>query len=125
MTGVHVQAETPAVAAQEAGERRSEVYMGIDVYGRGTYAGGQMNSHVAAAAALREGVFLPACEGSCTAEAPSEPFSLGIYNAASLGLCQYANALSGRFFSMPGSIGLLTQSYRWQLMLTKGCESAW
>ena len=32
--------------------------MGIDVFGRGTYAGGQLNSYVAAAAALREGARL-------------------------------------------------------------------
>ena len=43
------------MAAQEAGERRREVYMGIDVFGRGTYAGGQLNSYVAAAAAIRKG----------------------------------------------------------------------
>ena len=29
--------------------------MGIDVFGRGTYGGGQLNSYVAAAAALEEG----------------------------------------------------------------------
>ena len=29
--------------------------MGIDVFGRGTYGGGQLNSYVAAAAALKEG----------------------------------------------------------------------
>ena len=29
--------------------------MGIDVFGRGTYGGGQLNTHVAAAAAIREG----------------------------------------------------------------------
>ena len=53
-----MQAETPAVAARAAGERKREVYMGIDVFGRGTYAGGQLNSYVAAAAAVREGMCL-------------------------------------------------------------------
>ena len=42
--------------AKEAGDRTRDVYMGIDVFGRGTYAGGQLNSYVAAAAALQEGV---------------------------------------------------------------------
>jgi hypothetical protein len=51
-----VQAETPAVAALEAGDRTRDVYMGIDVFGRGTYAGGQLNCYVAAAAALQEGM---------------------------------------------------------------------
>ena len=50
-----LQAETPGKAAQEAGKRRKEVYLGIDVFGRGTYASGGLNSYVAAAAALREG----------------------------------------------------------------------
>ncbi len=50
-----MQAETPAVAAMAAGQRKREVYMGIDVFGRGTYGGGQLNSYVAAAAAVREG----------------------------------------------------------------------
>jgi len=53
-----VQAETPAVAARAAGERKRDVYMGIDVFGRGTYGGGQLNSYVAAAAAVQEGVCL-------------------------------------------------------------------
>lgn len=60
MTGDPLQAETPTVAAWEAGERRREVYMGIDVFGRGTYGGGQLNSYVAAAAALKEGGSNPA-----------------------------------------------------------------
>ncbi|CAK0782655.1 hypothetical protein CVIRNUC_005853 [Coccomyxa viridis] len=49
-------AETPGAAAAGAGERRTNVYMGIDVFGRGTYGGGQLNTHVAAAAASREGL---------------------------------------------------------------------
>jgi len=53
-----MQAETPAMAARAAGERKRDVYMGIDVFGRGTYGGGQLNSYVAAAAAVREGVRL-------------------------------------------------------------------
>ena len=53
--GLCLQAETPGAAAAEAGERRTDVYMGIDVFGRGTYGGGQLSTHVAAAAAIREG----------------------------------------------------------------------
>lgn len=51
-----MQAETPAEVAKEAGARARDVYLGVDVFGRGTYAGGQLNSYVAAAAALQEGV---------------------------------------------------------------------
>ena len=46
-----MQACTPAAAAAAAGERRRDVFCGIDVFGRGTYAGGQLNSDVAAATA--------------------------------------------------------------------------
>ena len=47
--------------------------MGIDVFGRGTYAGGQLNSYVAAAAALKEGRSDPALpEEQCLAEALPE-----------------------------------------------------
>lgn len=50
------QAGTPLEAAKAAGERNQDVFMGIDVFGRGTFAGGQLNSNVAAAAARQEGV---------------------------------------------------------------------
>ena len=33
--------------------------MGIDVFGRGTYGGGELSTHVAAAAAIREGGAAP------------------------------------------------------------------
>lgn len=45
------QAGTPAAAAAAAGGRRRDVFCGIDVFGRGTYAGGQLSCDVAAAAA--------------------------------------------------------------------------
>ncbi len=78
-----LQAETPRKAAQEAGEHRREVYMGIDVYGRGTYAGGQMNSYVAAAAALREGGSDDALSGGWRLkEAPPE--YILVYDGAAL-----------------------------------------
>lgn len=53
-----LQAETPGAAAAEAGGRKADVYMGIDVFGRGTYGGGKLNTHVAAAAAICEGALL-------------------------------------------------------------------
>ena len=61
-----LQAETPEAAAAEAGERRTDVYMGIDVFGRGTYGGGGLNTHVAAAAAIREGASFKQLTFSCT-----------------------------------------------------------
>ena len=44
------------------------MYMGIDVFGRGTYGGGQLNTNVAAAAAIREGVLclIPASSSCCS-----------------------------------------------------------
>ncbi len=84
--------------------------MGIDVYGRGTYAGGQLNSYVAAAAALREGVPLPHCEGLCTAETPAD---LGYDDAALMGVCQYANALNAGLITMSVSICMLIQSHHY------------
>lgn len=50
-----MQAWTPLEAAQAAGARATDVFMGIDVFGRGSYAGGQLNCNIAAAAARREG----------------------------------------------------------------------
>ncbi|XP_043720204.1 cytosolic endo-beta-N-acetylglucosaminidase 1-like isoform X2 [Telopea speciosissima] len=40
-------ANYPKLSAAAAGERKSDVYMGIDVFGRNTYGGGQWNSKVA------------------------------------------------------------------------------
>ncbi|KAK1322047.1 hypothetical protein QJS10_CPA03g01106 [Acorus calamus] len=37
----------PKRSAHVAGERKFDVYMGIDVFGRGTYGGGEWNTHVA------------------------------------------------------------------------------
>ncbi|XP_022957025.1 cytosolic endo-beta-N-acetylglucosaminidase 1-like [Cucurbita moschata] len=39
--------ETPKNSAAAAGERKYDVYMGIDVFGRGTYGGGEWNTNVA------------------------------------------------------------------------------
>ncbi|GMI87319.1 Endo-beta-N-acetyglucosaminidase 85A [Hibiscus trionum] len=39
--------EYPKLSAKVAGERKFDVYMGIDVFGRGTYGGGQWNTNVA------------------------------------------------------------------------------
>ncbi|EIE20293.1 glycoside hydrolase, partial [Coccomyxa subellipsoidea C-169] len=49
-------AGTPLEAAAAAGERKQDVYMGIDVFGRGTFGGGQLNCNVAAAAARQQGL---------------------------------------------------------------------
>jgi len=46
---------TPRLTALEAGQRRRDVYMGVDVFGRGTYGGGGKNCDVALTAALKEG----------------------------------------------------------------------
>ncbi len=53
-----LQAGTPLEAAAAAGERKQDVYMGIDVFGRGTFGGGQLNCNVAAAAARQQGNLL-------------------------------------------------------------------
>ncbi|KAK6929512.1 Glycoside hydrolase, family 85 [Dillenia turbinata] len=37
----------PKLSADAAGDRKFDVYMGIDVFGRGTYGGGQWNTNVA------------------------------------------------------------------------------
>uniref|UniRef100_A0A2P2KK58 mannosyl-glycoprotein endo-beta-N-acetylglucosaminidase n=1 Tax=Rhizophora mucronata TaxID=61149 RepID=A0A2P2KK58_RHIMU len=37
----------PKLSASEAGDRKFDVYMGIDVFGRNTYGGGQWNTNVA------------------------------------------------------------------------------
>ncbi|KAH7537607.1 hypothetical protein FEM48_Zijuj03G0110900 [Ziziphus jujuba var. spinosa] len=37
----------PSLSAAVAGDRKFDVYMGIDVFGRGTYGGGQWNTNVA------------------------------------------------------------------------------
>lgn len=36
-----VQENFPKLSADVAGDRKFDVYMGIDVFGRGTYGGGQ------------------------------------------------------------------------------------
>ncbi|GFP86568.1 cytosolic endo-beta-n-acetylglucosaminidase [Phtheirospermum japonicum] len=35
------------ISADAAGDRKFDVYMGVDVFGRGTYGGGEWNTHVA------------------------------------------------------------------------------
>ncbi|CAA0831346.1 Cytosolic endo-beta-N-acetylglucosaminidase 1, partial [Striga hermonthica] len=37
----------PKLSADVAGDRKYDVYMGVDVFGRGTYGGGQWKTHVA------------------------------------------------------------------------------
>jgi mannosyl-glycoprotein endo-beta-N-acetylglucosaminidase len=37
----------PKASAEIAGDRKYDVYMGIDVFGRGTYGGGQWTANVA------------------------------------------------------------------------------
>lgn len=54
-----MQSWTPFEAAQAAGARKQDVFMGIDVFGRSSYAGGELNCNIAAAAAAREGALLP------------------------------------------------------------------
>ncbi|KAK6932967.1 Glycoside hydrolase, family 85 [Dillenia turbinata] len=41
------QEDYPKLSADAAGDRKFDVYMGIDVFGRGTYGGGQWNTNVA------------------------------------------------------------------------------
>lgn len=38
-----LQEDYPKLSAAVAGDRKFDVYMGIDVFGRGTYGGGQWN----------------------------------------------------------------------------------
>ena len=47
--------DTPAKAAAVAGDRRRDVYMGVDVFGRNTYGGGGMTCNVALKAAHSPG----------------------------------------------------------------------
>ena len=47
--------ETPQLAAAVAGARRSQVYMGVDVFGRNTFGGGGMTCDVALRAARSAG----------------------------------------------------------------------
>ncbi|KAK9845515.1 hypothetical protein WJX81_008418 [Elliptochloris bilobata] len=49
-------AGTPVQAAAHAGERAHDVYMGIDVFGRGSIGGGGLACHVAARAARAAGL---------------------------------------------------------------------
>ena len=49
------QEDTPARTALEAGPRATDVYMGIDVFGRGTYGGGGASCDVAIRAAFDAG----------------------------------------------------------------------
>jgi len=77
------QAETPSGAAAAAGERRKDVFMGIDCFGRGTYAGGQLNCSVAAAAARREGDAHDSMTYCCRHE---QNCSVEIYLALSMAL---------------------------------------
>jgi mannosyl-glycoprotein endo-beta-N-acetylglucosaminidase len=48
-------AKAPGQAAAAAGNRARDVYMGIDVFGRGTWGGGGFKSHVALTAAFEAG----------------------------------------------------------------------
>lgn len=47
--------DTPQLAAAVAGARRSQVYMGVDVFGRNTFGGGGMTCDVALKAARSAG----------------------------------------------------------------------
>ena len=49
------QADTPARTALEAGPRATDVYMGVDVFGRGTYGGGGATCDVGIRAAFDAG----------------------------------------------------------------------
>lgn len=55
---------TPQLAAAVAGARRSEVYMGVDVFGRNTFGGGGMTCDVALKAARIAGMVSP-CRHCC------------------------------------------------------------
>ncbi|KAK7276424.1 hypothetical protein RIF29_17563 [Crotalaria pallida] len=46
----------PKLSAAVAGDRKFDVYMGIDVFGRNTYAGGQWNTNVALDVIRKDGV---------------------------------------------------------------------
>lgn len=47
--------DAPQTAAATAGPRRADVYMGVDVFGRGSFGGGKMTSDVALRAAREAG----------------------------------------------------------------------
>ena len=59
--------DTPAKAAAVAGDRRRDVYMGIDVFGRNTYGGGGMTCNVALTAAHSAGKSSVTYQLPCTA----------------------------------------------------------
>ncbi|KAL0359139.1 UNVERIFIED_CONTAM: Cytosolic endo-beta-N-acetylglucosaminidase 1 [Sesamum angustifolium] len=46
----------PKLSAEVAGDRKLDVYMGIDVFGRGTYGGGQWTTNVALDVIKKDGV---------------------------------------------------------------------
>ncbi|EXB29265.1 Cytosolic endo-beta-N-acetylglucosaminidase [Morus notabilis] len=46
-TDISIQESYPSLSAAAAGDRKYDVYMGIDVFGRGTFGGGQWNTNVA------------------------------------------------------------------------------
>jgi len=55
-TNYHWTDKTPQQVAKVAGRRANDVYMGVDVFGRGTFAGGGMRSHLAVASAQKRGL---------------------------------------------------------------------
>ena len=59
--------DTPAKAAAVAGDRRRDVYMGVDVFGRNTYGGGGMTCNVALNAAHSAGKSSVTHQLPCTA----------------------------------------------------------
>ena len=48
-----MQANYPSLSAAVAGDRKYDVYMGIDVFGRGTFGGGQWNVRALTASIMR------------------------------------------------------------------------
>ncbi len=54
----HWNEQTPGGAAAVAGDRKHDVYMGEDVFGRGTYGGGGMGCDAALTAAVAAGMIV-------------------------------------------------------------------
>lgn len=75
-------ARAPAQAAAAAGARARQVYMGIDVFGRGTWGGGGFRTHVALAAAFDAG--FPPSPASLSPSAFKASFHLPECSAAEL-----------------------------------------
>ncbi|KAL4424425.1 hypothetical protein ABPG77_005668, partial [Micractinium sp. CCAP 211/92] len=110
------QEDTPAVVKQEAGERAADVFMGVDCFGRGTFAGGGFSCGAALRASLEQGLSAALFavgwpyEGDCGPDAPAcwrqrdDRFWAGIEQAWRRGLptCRGACAAGTASSALPG-----------------------